>query len=220
MATLIWTEPAVADLEEIGQFISKDNPPAAEKVGSKIIREAENVAAFPRLGGIVPEFGNPQIREIISQSYRVIYKFDEEGDLVAILRLDFFRDLFQWCIVRELVNSVENELFISHKFGETSVMNNSQYYSVVTPPKQVLKRVITDNQHNRQPAPAPSFVCRAWSTSAHTRLGDGFDCTAPCGFLASAYEPCRFRTSIRAELSIAAPLMAVFGVCPQSQRSI
>ena len=56
MATLIWTEPAVADLEEIGQFISKDNPPAAEKVGSKIIREAENIAAFPRLGRIVPEF--------------------------------------------------------------------------------------------------------------------------------------------------------------------
>src|SRR5271166_1712746 len=83
MATLIWTEPAVADLEEIGQFISKDNPPAAEKVGSRIIREAENVAAFPRLGRIVPEFGNPQIREIISQSYRIIYKFDEEGDLVG-----------------------------------------------------------------------------------------------------------------------------------------
>ena len=60
MATLIWTEPAVGDLEEIGQFISKDNPPAAEKVGSKIIREAENVAAFPRLGRIVPEFGNPR----------------------------------------------------------------------------------------------------------------------------------------------------------------
>jgi toxin ParE1/3/4 len=87
MATLIWTEPAVSDLEEIGQFISKDNPPAAEKVGSRIIREAENVAAFPRLGRIVPEFGNPRIREIISQPYRVIYKFDEEGDLVAILRI-------------------------------------------------------------------------------------------------------------------------------------
>ena len=87
MASLIWTEPAVADLEEIGQFISKDNPSAAEKVGSRIIREAENIAAFPRLGRIVPEFGNPQIREIISQSYRIIYKFDEEGDQVAILRI-------------------------------------------------------------------------------------------------------------------------------------
>jgi plasmid stabilization system protein ParE len=54
---------------------------------SRIIREAENVAAFPRLGRIVPEFGNPQIREIISQSYRIIYKFDEEGDSVAILRI-------------------------------------------------------------------------------------------------------------------------------------
>jgi plasmid stabilization system protein ParE len=44
MATLIWTESAVADLEEIGQFISKDNPPAAEKVGSNIIREAEKTS--------------------------------------------------------------------------------------------------------------------------------------------------------------------------------
>jgi len=60
---------------------------AAEKVGSRIIREAEKIAAFPRLGRIVPEFGNPQIREIISQSYRIIYKFDEEGDLAAILRI-------------------------------------------------------------------------------------------------------------------------------------
>ena len=31
MATLIWTEPAVVDLEEIGQFVSKDNPPAADR---------------------------------------------------------------------------------------------------------------------------------------------------------------------------------------------
>jgi plasmid stabilization system protein ParE len=47
----------------------------------------KNVAAFPRLGRIVPKFGNPQFREIISQSYRIIYKYDEEGDLVAILRI-------------------------------------------------------------------------------------------------------------------------------------
>ena len=47
MAALIWTEPAVADLEEIGQFISKDNPPAAEKVGSKIIRERRASLPFP-----------------------------------------------------------------------------------------------------------------------------------------------------------------------------
>jgi hypothetical protein len=65
-----------------------------------------------------------------------------------------------------------------------------------------------------------SFVCGAW---AHQPIRDsGTDSTVRrhVAFLASAYEPCRFRTSIRAELSIAAPLMAVFGVCPQSQRSI
>jgi hypothetical protein len=44
MATLIGTEPAVDDLEEIGLFISKDYPLAAEKVGSKIIQEVEKNA--------------------------------------------------------------------------------------------------------------------------------------------------------------------------------
>jgi len=71
MASLIWTEPAVADLEEIGQFISKDNPSAAEKVGSRIIRDAENVAAFPRLGRMVQEFGNPH-ELFISSTKRAI----------------------------------------------------------------------------------------------------------------------------------------------------
>jgi hypothetical protein len=41
------------------------------------------VEPFPVSAAFVPAFGNPQIREIISQSYRVIYKFDEEGDLAS-----------------------------------------------------------------------------------------------------------------------------------------
>jgi toxin ParE1/3/4 len=87
MATLIWTESALADLEEIGKFISKDNPPALRKWAPTSFGKRKNLAAFPRLGRIVPEFGNPQFREIISRSYGIIYKFDEEGDLVAILRI-------------------------------------------------------------------------------------------------------------------------------------
>ena len=40
----------------------------------------------------------------------------------------------------------------------------------------------------------------AWSTSSRARLGADFDCrtVGPCGLLASAYRPYRFRTSIRA----------------------
>ena len=47
MATLIWTERAVADLEEIGQFILKDNLPAAEKVGSRIFGRQKMSLPFP-----------------------------------------------------------------------------------------------------------------------------------------------------------------------------
>jgi hypothetical protein len=48
MATLIWTEPAVADLEEIGQFISKDNPPLGRFEQSHC---SKNVKSFK---GILP----------------------------------------------------------------------------------------------------------------------------------------------------------------------
>ena len=64
----------------------KNNPPAAEKVGSKIIREAENVAAFPRFGRIVPEFSVTRRYERSSLNrIESIDKFDEEGDEAAIL---------------------------------------------------------------------------------------------------------------------------------------
>ena len=61
MATLIWTEPAVDDLEEIGLFISKDNPLAAEKIGSKIIQEAEKNAGQITARTAVPKKQAPPI---------------------------------------------------------------------------------------------------------------------------------------------------------------
>jgi plasmid stabilization system protein ParE len=39
-----------------------------------LITRAESLTTFPEIGRIVPEFHQPDLREIICRSYRIIYR--------------------------------------------------------------------------------------------------------------------------------------------------
>lgn len=41
MAEIIWTEPALADLDAIADYISLDNPEAARKLVQNVFRHVE-----------------------------------------------------------------------------------------------------------------------------------------------------------------------------------
>ncbi len=45
-----WTKPALRDLEEIGDFIARDNALAAAKTVAAILDQAEALATHPHLG--------------------------------------------------------------------------------------------------------------------------------------------------------------------------
>lgn len=68
-----WTPRAHANLTAIRGYIAQDSPQAAESLPMRLLREAARLEDFPRMGGIVPEFGEADVREIIVGSYRVIY---------------------------------------------------------------------------------------------------------------------------------------------------
>ena len=51
MDELIWTEPALQDLDDIGSYIALDSPRAAEKVGRRIIETVAALAYHPKLAG-------------------------------------------------------------------------------------------------------------------------------------------------------------------------
>ncbi len=72
MRKLIWTEPALSDLQAIYDFISKDSEYYARIFIGEIIESAEKLTDFPEIGRIVPEYQQEDIREILVQSYRVI----------------------------------------------------------------------------------------------------------------------------------------------------
>jgi addiction module RelE/StbE family toxin len=71
---IIWSEEAWSDLESIIEYISKDSEYYAVNFVNKIIDTVEILEIFPEAGRIVPEYNNPQLREIIYKNYRIVYK--------------------------------------------------------------------------------------------------------------------------------------------------
>ena len=52
---VVWTKSARADLKQLVEHISEDNPVAAEHFGLAIIEKIGAVGKFPRIGRVVPE---------------------------------------------------------------------------------------------------------------------------------------------------------------------
>ena len=74
------------DLRSIVRYISLDSPNRAVSFGQFLISNTKQLADFPELGRIVPEFEDPDIREIVVRSYRVIYRVDHTERRVGIAR--------------------------------------------------------------------------------------------------------------------------------------
>lgn len=51
----------------------------------RLRRDVERLAQFPQLGRIVPEYGNPEIRELIVAPYRVIYRYQPANNRVQVI---------------------------------------------------------------------------------------------------------------------------------------
>ena len=69
-----WTTPAKEDLKQIHDYIARDSKFYAQKVSQDIVAKSEILKSFPRIGRIVPEMGDSNIRELIIYSYRLIYE--------------------------------------------------------------------------------------------------------------------------------------------------
>lgn len=77
MRKLIWTEPALSDLEAIFEYIAKDSEYYASSFLEELIQKPEDLIDFPEMGRIVPEYDRSDIRELIFQNYRIIYSIDD-----------------------------------------------------------------------------------------------------------------------------------------------
>jgi addiction module RelE/StbE family toxin len=74
MVEIIWTDFAIQDLNEIGEYIFKDSPKYSELTVSSLFDAPSILINNPKAGKMVPEFALQSIRELICGSYRIVYR--------------------------------------------------------------------------------------------------------------------------------------------------
>ena len=102
MAQIIWTEPALNNLNDIAEYIAVSNPYAARQLVENVFSKVQRLGQFPDSGRIPEEISTLNYREIVVNPCRVFYKVD--NDSVYILHL-----LRQEGDLRKFLLSTENE---------------------------------------------------------------------------------------------------------------
>ena len=85
-------------LKEIHDFIKKDSIYYAKKVVNEIFLKSKTLNEFPKIGRIVPEIYDENIREIIIYSYRIIYRICESKiEVLAVMhgKMNFNKDILE-----------------------------------------------------------------------------------------------------------------------------
>ena len=85
MAQVIWTEPALSDLDAIGDYIAQQNPEAAATLVASIIERVGQLEGHPESGSKPIELKRSRYRQLIEPPCRVLYRYD--GKSVFILHV-------------------------------------------------------------------------------------------------------------------------------------
>jgi plasmid stabilization system protein ParE len=90
MARVVWTEPALTDLDAIADYIAIDNRAAAVALVERVYRHVGQLAEHPESGSRPVELGEAtRYRQIVEPPCRVLYRFDgERVYVVHVLRAE------------------------------------------------------------------------------------------------------------------------------------
>lgn len=77
MAAVIWTVPALDQLDDIAEYIALDNPDAAKALVSRIFEASDRLARFPDSGSPPPELADSVYREMVVPPCRIFYRHEK-----------------------------------------------------------------------------------------------------------------------------------------------
>jgi len=80
---VLWTEPALAELDEIADYIALDDPQAAKSLVRRVFDHVAQLADHPNSGSKPPELKGWRYRQIVEPPCRVFYRVDE-GKVVIL----------------------------------------------------------------------------------------------------------------------------------------
>lgn len=79
---IVWTEPAISDLENIKKYIERDSEYYAVRFIGRIIEAIEKLLIFPEMGRWVPEAEDKRVRELLVDNYRIMYRIETNRILI------------------------------------------------------------------------------------------------------------------------------------------
>ena len=83
MTRLVWTRPALEDVQQIHDHIARDSPRYARAVAERLFASVERLATHPLSGRVVPELAQATVREVIEAPYRIVYRV--RADVLEVL---------------------------------------------------------------------------------------------------------------------------------------
>jgi len=85
MAEVIWTEPALSDLDAIADYIALENPAAASELVRRVFEHVDQLTAHPESGSKPLELKRSRYRQIVEPPCRIFYRYD--GKNVYVLHV-------------------------------------------------------------------------------------------------------------------------------------
>ncbi len=86
MAEVVWTEPALSDLDAIADYIAVQNSAAASALVRRGFAHVDQLVEHPESGSRPQEFSrSTRYRQVIEPPCRIFYRYD--GERVLILHV-------------------------------------------------------------------------------------------------------------------------------------
>ena len=85
MAQIVWSDPALSDLDAVADYIALENSIAASELVKRIINHVGQLADHPESGSRPQELKRSRYRQIVEPPCRIFYRFD--GHRVFILHV-------------------------------------------------------------------------------------------------------------------------------------
>jgi plasmid stabilization system protein ParE len=85
MAQIVWTEPALNDLDAVADYIAIENPAAASELVQWVFAHVEQLTVHPESGSRPPELRRSRYRQIVEPTCRVFYRYDDEKIFVLFV---------------------------------------------------------------------------------------------------------------------------------------
>ena len=80
-----WLKQAEHELDEIWRFVAEDSPQNASAIIVRLVKAARDLGDDPRIGHVVPEFNQIEIREYAVWPFRLVYRVDESGIVILAI---------------------------------------------------------------------------------------------------------------------------------------